>query len=438
MKHTIKIASALEVVSVMSVATAMAYSAATRCDSPFHKPTYLGYLDGVLKWLLSDAGTEALPARDQFGTPGTLDDAIKRAQELGTYSEALKADGSVDADVTHGLCVYVSIPDLNRWGSATGDSFAIDASGAEWIDERGLMKPGTTPPLGAAENHTVLVDGKEAVPLRLLPFASRWLSPFTIACSLAHKNDDGLTLRGFRLCDGRAIELLPREWDDLAEELFALEEKLRNEERYEGENRIRWKSESLRLLPAAAFVWRDAVAAAHGQTYQDHTAEDDNGDGPSFIEDRPGDNALRLDCFLEPENKRFVFEGFDIEAAQESVQPVGDKPEQEQRHDEAGLTDCTAGDDADLARLFDPVSKEQLEVMFPDGKWGSHANYAPRNGLKAARVGRAKFNPFLAARWWIDTRSPAGWDWSKCVRKLANNLPPRSLDSKHLLTGDFD
>lgn len=98
-------------------------------------------------------------------------------------------------------------------------------------------------------------------------------------------------------------------------------------------------------------------------------------------------------------------------------------------------------DDADvqLAALFDPVAKEQLEAMFPDGRWDEHAERAARNGLAAAaRERRAMFNPFRAARWWLETKAPVGWDWARCLRRLANNLPARSRDSRHLLTGDFD
>lgn len=94
--------------------------------------------------------------------------------------------------------------------------------------------------------------------------------------------------------------------------------------------------------------------------------------------------------------------------------------------------------DAELAALFDPVKRETLQAMFPDEKWGRYAEKASRNGLKRARVGHGIFNPYLAARWWLHTRAPAGWKWERCVRVLANNLPARSRDSKQLLTGDFD
>lgn len=94
--------------------------------------------------------------------------------------------------------------------------------------------------------------------------------------------------------------------------------------------------------------------------------------------------------------------------------------------------------ETELAALFDPVKVATLEAMFPDAKWGRYAEKAPRNGLKGARVGRGVFNPYLAARWWLRTQAPAGWKWERCARVLANNLPARSRDSKHLLTGDFE
>lgn len=94
--------------------------------------------------------------------------------------------------------------------------------------------------------------------------------------------------------------------------------------------------------------------------------------------------------------------------------------------------------DAELAALFDPVKVATLEAMFPDKKWGRYAEKAPRNGLNRARVGRGIFNPYLAARWWLHRQAPADWKWERCVRVLANNLPARSRDSKHLLTGGFD
>lgn len=96
--------------------------------------------------------------------------------------------------------------------------------------------------------------------------------------------------------------------------------------------------------------------------------------------------------------------------------------------------------DDELELLFDPIGTSALDKMFncPDGTWKNFAERASRNGLAAIRGPRRKFNPFLAAQWWLKTQNPPGWDWARCLRALANNLPPRSKDKKHLLTGGYD
>lgn len=99
----------------------------------------------------------------------------------------------------------------------------------------------------------------------------------------------------------------------------------------------------------------------------------------------------------------------------------------------------------ELAGLFDGVSYTQLAKMFPTNTdaeksladWKSYADKAGDNKLKEwAKVGRAKFNPFMAASWWLDRKKPIGWDWARCLRVLSSNLPPRSIDQKGALLGD--
>lgn len=91
-----------------------------------------------------------------------------------------------------------------------------------------------------------------------------------------------------------------------------------------------------------------------------------------------------------------------------------------------------------LSALFDPVPVEALEKMFPaGGQWRGWADKASSNGLAAARPERAKFNPYKAAVWFVN-RGAEGWDLSRCYRVLANNLPARSRDEKHLLTGGME
>lgn len=94
--------------------------------------------------------------------------------------------------------------------------------------------------------------------------------------------------------------------------------------------------------------------------------------------------------------------------------------------------------DATFAALFDPVSAASLEKMFPSNKkWGKWAERSARNGLKNARQGRALFNPYRAALWFLLKKEP-NWDLARCLRTLASNLPARSHHEAHILTSQID
>ena len=61
--------------------------------------------------------------------------------------------------------------------------------------------------------------------------------------------------------------------------------------------------------------------------------------------------------------------------------------------------------------------------MFPSkGKWKEWTKRARRNGLVAARQGRALFNPYLAAEWWITQQNPIGWHSEKCLKEALIKL----------------
>lgn len=100
--------------------------------------------------------------------------------------------------------------------------------------------------------------------------------------------------------------------------------------------------------------------------------------------------------------------------------------------------------DGEIASWFDGVGYEQLAAMFKEHSdpkknnaiWKSYADEAHKNGLKAARVLRGKFNPYRAGQWWLDRKNPTGWDTARLHRTLANNLPAQSLEHKPRLTGD--
>lgn len=95
-----------------------------------------------------------------------------------------------------------------------------------------------------------------------------------------------------------------------------------------------------------------------------------------------------------------------------------------------------------LAALFDLVTVEILAKMFPTDKnytteqWKKWAERAARNGLKDARYGRKTFNPYDAGVWFL-TRGVPGWDIDRLNQRLVKNLPARSRDEAHLITGEL-
>ena len=95
-------------------------------------------------------------------------------------------------------------------------------------------------------------------------------------------------------------------------------------------------------------------------------------------------------------------------------------------------------DDA-LAALFDPVPVEALAKMFQSdvAQWRKWQDKAKANGLSDAREGTAMFNPYKAGVWFV-SKGAEGWDTARLYRTLANNLPARSHDNAHLLTGGID
>ena len=92
--------------------------------------------------------------------------------------------------------------------------------------------------------------------------------------------------------------------------------------------------------------------------------------------------------------------------------------------------------DDEFVKLFDPVGINELEKMFSTEKWELWADKAKANGLVSARVGRSKFNPYLAALWMLNKKNPRGFDLAKCQRILANNLPTRNKWAENLIKGE--
>lgn len=324
---------------------------------------------------------------------------------------------------------------------------------------------------------TIVVEGRKALPLRLLPFVGRWewmTSPDGIAhaCSLPAKKlhaasglevRDREALKSFVFQGEKWREITTEEWDFFKVELDSLTKTLKADERGEHEdnkNFAAWRRQALEKLPARAFVWLDDFQEWFSATRPLKNCANTGHDDELEETFEKESDVLTLSPIIPNDLYVLVFEGFsrspvrsdgpDALLAQRAEADCAQTGLEQKDPDQASAlspafniplateevnVDC----DAALAELFDPVAVPQLEAMFPDdGRWKGYAERADRNGLKeAAKVGRAKFNPYRAANWWL-SRGPQSWKLERCLRVLANNLPPRSRDSKHLLTDHLD
>ena len=125
---------------------------------------------------------------------------------------------------------------------------------------------------------------------------------------------------------------------------------------------------------------------------------------------------------------------------QPQAEAVRDDDSSNQSSDET-VDDCSI--DEKLAALFDALTVENLANMFPTDsnkttkKWKGWQNNAKQNGLFKARESHGKYNPYKAGLWFLKKKIN-GWDIARLNRTLANNLPARSRDDKHLITGELD
>lgn len=301
----------LDVLPLVAIADAVAGAAATGGDTPFHKATYKGKFRKLQDWVVDDARAGRLAVTDQDGRPGTFDEVVQRAKNDGTYSEVFEpseeilqkiADGEpfsdalqdpasrkFDLNATHALCVYTTLKNLNDWASAQGNTFSISRVG--WIDERGWIEPSdvatdrhpTTEPIftawgggqdqikpvysGTGNTSVVfLINGREAIPVRAIPLVApvphgvRYLVEGLMSCDRSNAMH-GLTAYQWSPGAKPALEVPPEQWMRVDFRLRALKASLERQESTEllsrDEGVERYNRDSISILPAGVFVWKD-------------------------------------------------------------------------------------------------------------------------------------------------------------------------------------
>ena len=170
-------------------------------------------------------------------------------------------------------------------------------------------------------NVVVVIQGREAIPVRAIPFLTNWetMSPDVVATALA--GEDFMSkfkhLRAYRLEFGAVKSIDQRYWGNfISQNLSGLSAKLRLDHPQHEIGYPTWQSESWKLLPAGAFVWKDEWEVEYHRRYGlgKYIRMTESG-GVMQEEEHERSIALDFDPFIDDtRNQCIVMAGFDFQA----------------------------------------------------------------------------------------------------------------------------
>ena len=207
----------------------------------------------------------------------------------------------------------------------------------------------------------LLIEGREAIPVRLIPYITGWtMPPDVVAKSLGHEATFGKLpgLFAYHLHEGGWPKMLPKEWGNVIADIEILTEVLNAKETQE--HFPEWRKRAISVLPAGVFVWKDEFVPAFERAYRKARIE--------IIDERPGDRELNFSPYIPPDMRSEIFEGFaqDQVTSQAKRAPVIDAPPTEPEaplpigeHPEGAAT--LTWEDATL-KIADEVGAEQWEM----------------------------------------------------------------------------
>ena len=189
-------------------------------------------------------------------------------------------------------------------------------------------------------NVIVVIDGREAIPVRAIPLLTDWETMGPDAVAQAFTWDEHIYksegFHAYQIENGTAKPIGARWWKNVVcVQLDALHHELKRQEASgilsEQEGRRQWRIGSLPLLPAGVFVWKDEFEPLHAIKY--------GIDGSTDLSDKTADGAmpeyeqlrtvkLDYDPFIaDPQTQRLVMEDFlppttDTAPAQNTATPA--------------------------------------------------------------------------------------------------------------------
>jgi len=171
-------------------------------------------------------------------------------------------------------------------------------------------------------NVIVMIEGREAIPVRAIPWLTNWetMSPDAVALALAW-DEHFFRFAGLQAhrIEGESIRPIRAIWwENIASHnLNALSDSIRATEITHETGLRAWRRESLEELPAGVFVWKDEFETLHGRRYGPEGMSFLTESGDVMTEnEQEGRVRLGFDPFIsDPEIGRLVMEGFEPKTA---------------------------------------------------------------------------------------------------------------------------
>lgn len=160
-----------------------------------------------------------------------------------------------------------------------------------------------------------IIQGREAVPVRAIPFLTGWtgwktMTPIDIAKALAGTDDQGdfAGLTAYKLrADGSIKKTLQQEWLMVAKDLKGIRATtLKDAQTSHDAWHHAWSKQAIPILPAGVFVWRDEFTEQYASSYFDLPRIDSETGGYS-TKKQP---ELEFDIEVWPPWDSLVLEGF--------------------------------------------------------------------------------------------------------------------------------
>ena len=142
----------------------------------------------------------------------------------------------------------------------------------------------------------VEIAGRMAIPVRAIPCVAgvNLLPPDVVAEMLSQRSEAKLfrenlsTLTAHRLDTSGLRDILPKEWDAVVDDIQALVEKLKPEDKSEDAAEfVEWRRQALLCIPADCFVWQDEFESAFNNDYKKEGFH-----ARGLADERPGDREL--------------------------------------------------------------------------------------------------------------------------------------------------